>query len=331
MSHLVPMTHRQAVWLMVLVALMWSVAGVVTRWLESARGFEITFWRSLFNALALAVMLAWLRGPRRLVARIRDGDRAFWVAAVCWATMYTAFMMALSLTTVANVLVTMALGPLFTALGSRLFLGHRLPARTWAAIGVAGIGIVWMYGGEVAAGDARHLLGIAVALGVPVAAAVNWTLMQHLHHGRDDGPAGEGEGGRRDDDMLPAVLMGAVISAAVTLPLAWPLRSSAHDLGWLAFLGVFQLAIPCLLALAATKVLKAPEIALLGLLEVLFGVAWAWLGAGEAPSLPVIGGGLLVLGALVANEALGLRERAVGTPPPAPAAPPERTAGPPRA
>lgn len=298
------MTHRQAVWLMVFVTLLWSIAGVVTRWLESARGFEITFWRSLFNALALAVMLAWLRGPRRLVARIRDGDRAFWVAAVCWATMYTAFMMALSLTTVANVLVTMALGPLLTALGSRFFLGHRLPARTWGAIAVAGVGIVWMYGGEFAAGDAKHLLGIAVALGVPLAAAVNWTLMQHLNHGRTAGPD---EG---DNDMLPAVLMGALISAAVTLPLAWPLQSSAHDLGWLALLGVVQLAIPCLLALSATKVLKAPEISLLGLLEVLFGVAWAWLGAGEAPSGPVIGGGLLVLGALVANELLALRGRA---------------------
>ena len=61
------MTHRQAVWLMVGVTLMWSIAGVVTRFLDSARGFEITFWRSLFNALALVLMLGWLRG--------RFGDR----------------------------------------------------------------------------------------------------------------------------------------------------------------------------------------------------------------------------------------------------------------
>jgi drug/metabolite transporter (DMT)-like permease len=282
---------------MVGVTLMWSIAGVVTRFLESARGFEVTFWRSAANALALVLILSVMRGPATLWRSIRGGDRAFWIAGVCWAVMYTAFMMALTLTTVANVLITMALTPLFTALASRVFLGHRLATRTWGAIVVAGLGIAWMYGREVSGAGAQHLLGTAVALGVPIAAAVNWTLMQHLHHGEDEG-----------GDMLPAVLVGALLSAAVTLPLALPLSASLHDVGLLSLLGVVQLAIPCLLSLAATRVLKAPEISLLGLLEVVFGVLWAWLGAGEAPSVSVLGGGALVLGALVANEVLGMRE-----------------------
>ena len=75
----------------------------------------------------------------------------------------------------------------------------------------------------------------------------------------------------------------------------------------LALLGVVQLAIPCLMAVAVARVLSAPEISLLGLLEVVFGVAWAWLGAGEAPSAAVLGGGLLVLAALAGNEAMALR------------------------
>ena len=281
---------------MVLCALMWSIAGVVSRWLDSARGFEVTFWRSAFNALALVLMLGWLRGPATLWRTIRQGDRIFWVSAICWAVMYTAFMLALTLTSVANVLITMALGPLFTALGARIFLGHRLPARTWGAIVVAGLGIAWMYGSEVGFGGGTHLLGVLVALAVPVAAATNWTLMQHLHHG-DEAPG----------DILPAVLMGAVLSALVTLPLALPFSATPHDLGLLGLLGVVQLAIPCLLAMVVSRVLKAPEISLLGLLEVVFGVLWAWLGAGEAPSVPVRGGGALVLGALVVNEWLGMR------------------------
>ncbi|MBK9362419.1 MAG: DMT family transporter [Rubrivivax sp.] len=284
---------------MVLCALMWSIAGVVSRWLDSARGFEVTFWRSAFNALALVLMLGWLRGPATLWRTIREGDRAFWVSAVCWAVMYTAFMMALTLTTVANVLITMALGPLFTAIGARVFLGHRLAARTWGAIVVAGLGIAWMYGSEVGLGGGTHLLGVLVALGVPIAAATNWTLMQHLHHGQ--------QAGSEPADMLPAVLMGAMLSALLTLPMALPFSATPHDLGLLGLLGVVQLAIPCLLAMTVSRVLKAPEISLLALLEVVFGVLWAWLGAGEAPSVPVLGGGALVLGALVANELLALR------------------------
>ncbi len=112
--------------------------------------------------------------------------------------------------------------------------------------------------------------------------------------------------------MLPAVLIGALLSSAFTLPLAYPFRASAHDIGLLAMLGVVQLAIPCLLLVRLSRVLSAPEIALLGLLEVVFGVAWAWLGAGEQPGTSTLTGGALVLGALIANEALALHAREAG-------------------
>jgi drug/metabolite transporter (DMT)-like permease len=109
--------------------------------------------------------------------------------------------------------------------------------------------------------------------------------------------------------MLPAVLLGALISAAVTLPLAWPLQASRRDLGLLALLGCVQLALPCLLVVRLSRHLPAPEVALLALLEVVFGVAWAWLWAGERLSSNVLTGGALVLGALVANEAFAPRSR----------------------
>jgi drug/metabolite transporter (DMT)-like permease len=112
--------------------------------------------------------------------------------------MYTAFMMALTLTTVANVLVTMALAPAVHGAGARFVLGHRLAARTWAAIAVAGRALPGCTGARSAAAI-PHLLGTLVALAVPMAAASNWTLLQHLRHGRP------GAG----DDMLPAVLIGA--------------------------------------------------------------------------------------------------------------------------
>ena len=82
-----------------------------------------------------------------------------------------------------------------------------------------------------------------------------------------------------------------------------------YAFGLLFGLGVFQLALPCLLVVGLTAVLPAPEIALLGLLEVLFGVLWAWVGAGEVPGPATLSGGLLVLGALVGNELLALAGR----------------------
>ncbi|MBL8492067.1 MAG: DMT family transporter [Rhodocyclaceae bacterium] len=281
---------------MVLVTFLWSIAGVVSRHLESARSFEVTFWRSAFNAAALFVALGTGRGPRRL-GRLRSAPWPVWVSGACWAVMYTAFMVAITLTTVANVLVAMAVGPLATALAARVLLRHRLPVRTWLAVAVAGLGIAWMFGHE--AGSGASLVGSLVALAVPLAAAANWLVLQQAA-GRQ---AGQGP------DMLPAVLIGALLSAAATLPLAWPFGASLHDLALLALLGVVQLALPCLIVVRLSRELPAPEIALLGLLEVLFGVAWAWLGAGERPDAATLVGGTLVLGALAANEALALRDR----------------------
>ena len=79
------MTHRRAVLVMVAVTLMWSIAGVVSRQLEAARSFEVTFWRSTFNALGLVVLLAWLRGPAPLMRSLREGGRTLWLSGLCWS------------------------------------------------------------------------------------------------------------------------------------------------------------------------------------------------------------------------------------------------------
>jgi drug/metabolite transporter (DMT)-like permease len=288
------LSHNQAVVLMVLVAAMWSIAGVITRHLEQARSFEITFWRSLFTMASLLVILPFFQG-REVFAKIRHGGRSLWVSGMCWSVMFTAFMVALTMTTVANVLVTLSLGPFFTALVARIFIGHRIPLRTWIAIAVAGAGIVYMYGTQMSGGQFG---GILVALCVPVAGAVNWTVTQRAN--------ARGQ----NIDLVPAVLIGAAVSTLATLPLALPLQATAHDVGLLAVLGLVQLAIPCALAVICARVLAAPEISLLALLEVIFGILLAWVGAGEVPGATVLTGGALVIGALAANEWVGWRQRA---------------------
>lgn len=279
---------------MVAVTLMWSIAGVVTRHLEQAASFEVTFWRSFFTVLSLLVILPFFQGSA-VFGRIRHAGGPLWLSGLCWSVMFTAFMVALTMTSVASVLVTMAIGPFLTALLARAVIGHRIPPRTWVAIVVAGAGIAYMYGSQLGTG---RLAGTLVALCVPLAGAVNWTINQRA----------QAQG--RQVDLIPAVLVGAVISSLATLPLAMPFQASAHDIGLLALLGLVQLAIPCVLSVICARVLKAPEMALLALLEVVFGILLAWLGAGEVPRPAVLSGGALVIGALVINELVGWRQRA---------------------
>ena len=295
-------TRNRAVWTMVAAAAMWSIAGVVTRMLESVQSFELTFWRSLFTAICLLVFLRVLQGPG-VLQRLIKAPKQLWLSGLCWSVMFTAFMVALTLATVAEVLVTMSVGPLLTALVARIFYKQSIQLPTWIAILIAGAGMFWMYAEPQSASASSSALTLAgLPLGtligflVPTAAAVNWCVVQQAQKTGDS------------LDLLPAVLVGAVISGLFTFVLAWPLHSSPHDIAWLALLGLVQLAIPCTLLVFCARILSAPEISLLSLLEVLFGIFLAWVGAGEEPSARVISGGALVIVGLVVN-AYGMKTK----------------------
>lgn len=313
------LSHTQAVFMMIAVTLMWSVAGVVSRQLESAARFEVTFWRSAFTALSLLIILPVWRAADRASGvlgapagesslqrhwGVLPASRAFWVSGVCWSVMFTAFMLALTFTSVANVLIIMSVGPLFTALLARFAIGQQLPMRTWMAIVAAGAGMAYMYGSQMlqaftepTANPSGLLLGSVASLCVPVAGAINWTVVQRS----------QSQG--QQIDLVPSVLLGAVISTLLTLPLAAPFLATAEDVAWLAMLGLVQLAIPCALAVVCARSLKAPEVSLLALLEVIFGIVWAWLWASETPGREVLLGGSVVIMALLLNELLAWRDR----------------------
>jgi len=278
--------HRRAALVLAFCALCWSIAGVVTRHLESAAGFEITFWRSLFCALTVLAALAWKTRGAPLAPILRMGLPGL-VSGVMWAVMFTCFMVALTLTSVANTLLVMSVSPLLAALLAWALLGERPALATWLAIVTAGIGIWWMVRGALAADGA---MGMAVALGVPVAAAFNIVTMRK-HHARID--------------LVPAVLLGAVLSCLATAPLAMPFAATAADLWLLALLGVVQLAVPCMLMVGTNRHLAPHEVSLIAMLEVVLGPVWAWLWAGEAMGIATLQGGAVVLGALVFNAFFG--------------------------
>jgi drug/metabolite transporter (DMT)-like permease len=288
---------------MVLCPLLWSTAGVVTKQLDSAQSFEVTFWRSFFTAVSLLILLPLMRGKHWYKA-VPWRSKALWVSSFCWSVMFSAFMIAMVLTTVANVLITLAAGPLLTALVSRIVTKHQLPSRTYAAIGLAAFGIGYMFWSQFSVGKPNDIAGCLIAFLVPICGSIMWTnaqieQMQQLE---------QLDKSKGSLDLVPSVFVGAILSAVTMLPFSLPLQATAPDVAWLGFLGLFQLAIPCSLAVIAARVLKAAEVSLLALLEIVFGITWAWLFVGEVPSHQVLIGGALVLLALLGNVLLGLKE-----------------------
>ncbi len=275
-----PHRHRHAVVLMFCVGLLWSIAGVLTRHIGQASGWEITFWRSFFCALAMLAILAFSHRTQA-IAEIRRPGLVGLASGALWAVMFTGFMLALTQTSTANTLILTSLSPLAASLFAWLLLGERIRTRTVLLIGLALAGILIMFGGETGAG---RLTGNLIALSVPLAAGLNYVLMRRC--------------GSRIN-LIPAVLIGGCLSALATLPLAWPFHASAQDLVILALLGAVQLALPCALVVRVARVLSPTEVALIGLTENVCGPLWAWLGAGETPTRHALFGGALVLAALV--------------------------------
>ena len=266
---------------MIAAPVLWSSAGVVTRHIQSAQPVEQVFWRSVFAfAFVFAFLLLQKTNPWKAV---RAAGMPGLISGLMWATMFTAFLFALSLTTTANALVVMSVSPLLTALFASMFLKDPVPLRTWLAAGAAAIGIAWMFGSSLEA----HYLGMAIAFVIPVASAVNVVVLR---------------ASAAKLDLIPAVMLGGALSCLIALPFALPFTGTPRDLALLAFLGVFQLGVPCMLLVLASRALLAPEIALLGLLEVVLGPLWAWLGAGEVPAGSTLLGGMIVLAALALNE-----------------------------
>jgi drug/metabolite transporter (DMT)-like permease len=280
-------SHRQAIALLVICTLMWSVAGLVSRQLEQAKSLEVTFWRSLFCLLAMSLGIGW-HWRAKAFRMLWDAGRWGLFSGAMWAVMFTCFMIALTRTSVANTVVVMSLAPLLAALMARLFLRTPIETSTWFAIAVAGLGVWWMVREGI---SADGLEGMMIAAGVPLASAANLVVLRAQ---------------RAHVDLMPAILLGALLSCLVTLPWSLPFEASQSDLAWLALLGVFQLAIPCALLVWVARFLPPHEIALICLLEVVLGPIWAWLGAHEKMPAATVQGGLLVIGGLTVNA---LRDR----------------------
>lgn len=281
---------------MIGAGLCWSMGGLVVRSLTLQDAWAIVFWRSIFMALFVAVVLVILHG-RSILTEVRGIGPAGCVAAVCLAAQIYFFILALHNTSTAHTFVLMSIAPLVTALAGRLILGERVAWSTWIAIGVALAGIGVMFGDGFAAQSGRaHLIGNLFALGIPLAYACQIVAVRQVR----------GNAGARPN-LLPTILVGGLVAAAPAALLAPSLTASTPDMLLLAFMGCIQLGLGCLLMTLAVPHLRAAEMGLLALLETILAPLWVWLGVGETPGTAALIGGTMIIGALLVNGLFSLR------------------------
>ena len=196
--------------------LCWSVGGIIVRMLTLADAWEIVFWRALFMAAFLGVLLLARRG-RSALASVRAIGAAGVIASACLAAQIYFFIFALSNTTTANTFVLMSLSPLFAALAGLLFLRERVAWHTWIAIAIALGGVVIMFGEGLNGG---RWLGNFFALCVPLGYACQILCVRKVQgRQKTQGSA---------PDLLPTVFVAGCIAMPPALFLGWPLEALAR-------------------------------------------------------------------------------------------------------
>ncbi len=264
-------------------ALCWSFGGLVVRSLQ-ANTWEVVFWRSLFMAIVVGLYLAvWRR--QTTVYGLRHALGPMLLSGLCLSGSFIVFILALREATVANVLVVTASAPLMAALLARVVLREPVRWNTWLAMMAALVGVGLMVNDSL---STHGMAGSVLALVCAACFATNMVVLRT----------------RPDVDMMPTVVLGGLISAAITLPLAWPFPAPLHEVPWLAFLGIVQLGLGLVLFTLGIRYLPAAQASLVALLETVLGPLWVWLALGEAPSAVGLLGGGVVLGALAANTLL---------------------------
>lgn len=266
-------------------AIVWSLAGLGQRDLDAEPATQVAG-RAAFAAVAL-LLLVLATERRRTVTAFRSMGRSGAALTVAMAVSSGVFLLALNHSTVANVLFMQAAAPMMAALAGWALLRERVDGRTWVALVLAGAGVVVMAAGSFEAG------ATAIVLPLLVTASFAAVIVIARH--------------RQDASMLPAAVVSQVLVVLVCLPFLSIGSVAAGDWPILAGLGIVQMGFGLALLVTAARLIPPAEVAVISLLEVVLGPLWVWLAYAEEPATATVGGGIVVVAAVLVQATGDLR------------------------
>jgi len=265
--------------LVIAAALLWSSGGLIVRLLHGLDSWTIVFWRSLSAFAFLAIFGLWTEGVGYLRAFIRIGPTTLGIAA-CFVVASISLVVALKLTSVADVVILMSCAPLLAALLARIVLGERLRAFAWIALTGSIAGAVIMVWDSYQHGS---VVGDLMAMCIALAQAVAIILFRR----------------HRNLNLIPGINLAMLAAAGIAAPLASFAPMALVDTGLVGFFGAGQLGLGLALFASGARLIPAAQTAMYGVLEPVIGPVWVWLALGEQPSPAGLVGGATVIAALM--------------------------------
>lgn len=253
--------------------------------LAAVDGWNVSFWRGLFMALALLVISRFR--PSYRVQYDRGAALGIWLASTMMAVSSLCLVLAFTLTQAANAVVILSASPLFAAIISHIVLGEKCSFRTWMAIIVCIGGVFWVMSGSLGAGN---LFGDGLAVISTIFIGAYFCVFRRYP----------------GISRIAVIVRGGFLLCLMAFPFATPMSLPHSSYGWLMLAGMVQMPVALLLITSATRFLPAAEVSLFLLLETCLAPIWGWLVLKEVPPSSTFGGGILIVATLLFHTVFGM-------------------------
>ena len=212
---------------------------------------------------------------------------------VAYALVFTitniTFVISIENTNVANTLIMIALAPMLSAILSFIFLKEIPDKKTWIAIIVTTLSVIYIFYDALDAGDILgNALGLLTALGLAVGAVIIRSV--------------------KKIDLVHSAMFGKLLVALIAFYFADNLILEGNDITIIPLMCIMCVAIPFVLVTMAPRYITAAEVNLFFLLETIFGPLWVWFVIKEQPSIETIIGGIVIIITIAIHSTLSLKK-----------------------
>jgi drug/metabolite transporter (DMT)-like permease len=272
-----PQTRHIGLVVVLVSTVLWSTAGLFVR-MADLDTWSIVAWRSIFAFLTLGIY--WLVAKRSKAAAI--GATLSWpggTAVMIGVIGGISYIVALQLTSVANVMTVYAALPFIATAIAFFALQERVTSRFIMAGLFALGGIMIMAGAAV---SVRDILGIIAAFLMTAGYAASLVQAKKYPF----------------LDMTLITMWSAVACALIALPFVQHGLPGPRHLLPCALLGALTTGLANVMALVGGRLIRSGEAGFLLLLDVVLGPFWVWLAFDERVGSSVLAGGATVVAAV---------------------------------
>jgi DME family drug/metabolite transporter len=256
-----------------------SWGGFIIRSFEEASIWQILLLRSFFFMIALIGFLT-VTYKKNTISIFKDAGFPAVLGGLVMSLSFIAFVVAMTNTTVANVVFIISTQTMFLAIFGYFYLKEKVSLVSFISILLAMSGITVMMGESLSSGS---FFGNLVALAIPI----NFSILVMIIRKN------------KNLDMIPAIFYSGIFSVIYGLILSESFVFTGHDILMGFFLGVPQLAFGFICITIGSRSTPSATIGLLMLSETICAPIWVLLFLNEIPPASTLIGGFIIILAII--------------------------------